>query len=49
MMKSISKAVAIFGAAGFFAASCVYIDDNLGKNFIPKDQIYDVRTAELSL
>lgn len=44
-----ARLVLTFGAALTCAASCVYIDDNLGKNFIPKDQIYDVKVASLPL
>jgi len=44
-----AKSVLIFGAALTCAASCVYIDDNLGRNFIPKDQIYEVRVSSLPL
>lgn len=38
-----------FGAALICAASCVYIDDNLGKNFVPSNQIYKIRTVTLPL
>ena len=39
----------VIGAALVCAASCVYVDDNLGQNFIPGDQIYEVRTATFDL
>ncbi|MCM1176279.1 MAG: hypothetical protein NC308_03280 [Clostridium sp.] len=44
-----ARLVLAFGAALTCAASCVYIDDNLGKNFIPSDQIYDIKVASLPL
>lgn len=44
-----AKSVLVFGAALTCAASCVYVDDNLGRNFIPKDQIYEVKVASLPL
>lgn len=44
-----ARTVLTFGAALLCAASCVSVDDNLGKNFIPKDQIYDVKTAIIPL
>lgn len=44
-----TRLVLAFGAALACAASCIYIDDNLGRNFIPKDQIYDVKVEELPL
>ena len=31
------------------AASCVYVDDNLGQNFIPGNQIYEVKIANFNL
>lgn len=37
------------GAATVYAASCIYVDDNLGQNFIPGDQIYDVALADFPL
>ncbi|MGN0188122.1 MAG: hypothetical protein ACI395_01275 [Candidatus Cryptobacteroides sp.] len=37
------------GAALTCAASCIYVDDNLGKNFVPSNQIYEIRTATLPL
>ena len=37
------------GAALTCAASCIYVDDNLGKNFIPSNQIYEIHTATLPL
>lgn len=30
-------------------SSCVYIDDNVGQNFIPTDQLYDVHTISFPL
>lgn len=43
------KTMVIGGAAVMCAASCVYIDDNLGQNFIPGNQIYVVKTNILPL
>lgn len=37
------------GAALTCAASCIYVDDNLGKNFVPSNQIYEIRTVTLPL
>ena len=39
----------ILGAALTCAASCIYVDDNLGKNFVPSNQIYEIRTATIPL
>lgn len=37
------------GAALTCAASCIYVDDNLGRNFVPSNQIYEIRTLTLPL
>ncbi len=39
----------VFGAVLLCAASCVYVDDRLGQNFIPDNQIYDISMAEFKL
>ena len=39
----------VSGAAIVCAASCVYVDDNLGQNFIPANQIYEVKLATMPL
>lgn len=39
----------VSGAALICAASCVYVDDNLGQNFIPANQIYEVKLATMPL
>ena len=49
MTAGILKKMTVIGAALVCAASCVYVDDNLGQNFIPGDQIYEVRTATFDL
>ena len=49
MTTGILKKMTVIGAALVCAASCVYVDDNLGQNFIPGDQIYEVRTATFDL
>lgn len=49
MTTGILKKMTVIGAALICAASCVYVDDNLGQNFIPGDQIYEVRTATFDL
>lgn len=49
MTTGILKEMTVIGAALVCAASCVYVDDNLGQNFIPGDQIYEVRTATFDL
>ncbi len=41
--------VLALGAALLCAASCINIDNNLGQNFIPRNQIYDIRTATLDI
>ena len=43
------KTAIIIGAAMACAASCVYVDDNLGQNFIPGNQIYEVKIANFNL
>lgn len=49
MTTGILKKITVIGAALVCAASCVYVDDNLGQNFIPGDQIYEVRTVTFDL
>ena len=49
MTTGILKKMTVIGAALVYAASCIYVDDNLGQNFIPGDQIYEVRTATFDL
>lgn len=49
MTTGILKKMTVIGAALVCAASCVYVDDNLGQNFIPGDQIYEVRTVTFDL
>ena len=46
MTTGILKKMTVIGAALVCAASCVYVDDNLGQNFIPGDQIYEVRYSD---
>ncbi len=43
------KFISIIGAALMCAASCVYVDQNLGSNFIPANQLYDVSIVEFPL
>lgn len=47
--KKLTSRIMIFGAALTSAASCVYIDDKLGNNFVPANQIYEIRTKPIPL
>ncbi len=49
ILKKYLKTASIFGAAVICAASCVYIDENLGRNFIPSNQIYETGRFEVPL
>lgn len=48
-LKTSVRLLAAFAAALLSGASCVTVDENLGKDLIATDQMFDIHTAEIPL
>ena len=48
-LKTSVRILSALAAALFTGASCVSVDENLGKDLIATDQMFDIHTAEIPL